>query len=211
MGKVSGTIKKNVATHILLRGRDIVVAATGLLLASPLLLAIAVGLFFTQKRVIFRQRRPGLNEDIFLLYKFSTLHDAPEGWREEDNQQARLTPIGKYLRQWSLDELPQLWNVLRGDMSLVGPRPLLPEYLPLYTAEERLRHSVPPGITGWAQINGRNALSFKQRFALDVWYVQHRSFALDCRILWLTLVRVFQRNGVYADTQTTSHLFDGTN
>ena len=131
--------------------------------------------------------------------------------KEEENQQDRLTPVGKWLRKTSLDELPQLWNVLKGDMSLVGPRPLLMDYLPLYTEEEKKRHSVKPGITGWAQIHGRNSLSFKQRFALDIWYVEHKRFSLDMEILWKTFLTVWRQEGIYANELTTSPKFDGTN
>ncbi len=193
------------------RIRDIFLASLGILLLSPLSLLICLGLWLTQGKVFFTQIRPGQNEQPFRLLKFSTLYDAAPGQDEAQQQQARLTPLGKYLRAASLDELPQLWNVLRGEMSLVGPRPLLMEYLPLYTAEERLRHSVRPGITGWAQVNGRNQLSFKQKFAYDCWYVAHRSHRLDLKILWLTVAKVFRREGVYANETTTAERYDGSN
>ena len=143
--------------------------------------------------------------------KFSTMRDILPGEKEEADQQGRLTPLGKWLRKTSLDELPQLWNVLKGEMSLVGPRPLLMDYLPLYTELEKKRHSVKPGITGWAQIHGRNSLSFKERFALDIWYVEHKRFSLDMEILWKTFLIVWRQEGIYADELTTSPKFDGTN
>ena len=148
---------------------------------------------------------------MFSLIKFSTLYDAPDGVDEAYRQQDRLTPVGKILRRCSLDELPQLFNVLKGDMSLVGPRPLLMDYLHLYTEEEKQRHRVMPGITGWAQVNGRNSIPFKERFKYDLWYVEHKSFKLDLYILGLTLTKVFKREGVYSDAFTTSPKFDGTN
>jgi lipopolysaccharide/colanic/teichoic acid biosynthesis glycosyltransferase len=193
------------------RLRDLAAALPLLLALMPLMLLIALALRLTQRRVLFAQWRPGLHEKPFKLLKFSTLYDAPPGVDEAADQQARLTPLGRYLRRWSLDELPQLWNVLCGEMSLVGPRPLLMDYLPLYTPEERLRHSVPPGITGWAQIHGRNALPFKARFQYDLWYARNRSHRLDVHILWKTAARAWAREGVYADAHTTSPRFDGSN
>lgn len=191
------------------RIRDLIIAALGLLLLSPLLVVIALALALSQERVFFRQVRPGYRERPFTLVKFSTLRDAPPGWTEHERQQERLTAIGKYLRRFSLDELPQLWNVLRGDMSLVGPRPLLMEYLPLYSDRQRRRHHVMPGITGWAQIHGRNRLPFGQRFELDLWYVDHKSFWLDARILLHTIWQALRAEGVYADNKTTSKPFRG--
>ena len=163
------------------RGLDVVVALAGLMILSPLLLVVALLVRLTLgSPVLFRQRRPGLGGRPFTLYKFRTMW-APGPGREGD--EARLTRLGGVLRDLSLDELPELWNVLRGDMSLVGPRPLLMEYLPLYTPEQARRHEVRPGITGWAQVNGRNAISWEQKFAHDVWYVDHRSGRLDLAIL----------------------------
>ena len=152
-----------------------------------------------------------MNEKPFTLIKFSTMRDALPGADEAEHQVERLTPIGKYLRKFSLDEIPQMINVIKGDMALVGPRPLLMEYLPLYRPNERRRHSVLPGITGWAQINGRNTISFRERFELDLWYVDHHSFWLDAKILWLTFFRIISREGVYQNEHTTSEKFDGTN
>ena len=154
--------------------------------------------------ILFRQQRPGLGGRSFLLYKFRTMR---EGEALPDAE--RLTPLGAALRRASLDELPQLFNVLRGEMSLVGPRPLLMEYLPLYSARQARRHEVLPGITGWAQVNGRNATSWPERFELDVWYVEHRSFGLDLKILWLTLARVFSGADVSQPGQATMEKFRG--
>lgn len=160
--------------------------------------------------VFFRQTRPGLNGRPFRMLKFRTMTDA----RGVDGQllpdAARLTPFGRFLRATSLDELPELWNVLKGDMSLVGPRPLLMEYLPLYSPEQFRRHEVRPGITGWAQVNGRNALSWEDKFKLDVWYVVHRSLWLDIRILWLTVRKVMVREGISAAGEATMPKFTGS-
>ena len=193
------------------RLRDVFVATLGLIMLAPLMLLISVLLLISQRRVFFIQLRPGLNGHPFRLIKFSTLYDVPPGQDEYFRQQDRLTPVGKILRQYSLDELPQLFNVLKGDMSLVGPRPLLMDYLDLYTQEEHRRHHVRPGITGWAQVNGRNQLSFKQRFAYDLWYLNHRSHFLDIKILGLTFLKVFRQEGVYANTWTTMEKFNGNN
>ena len=168
-------------------------------------------LWLTQPAVFFIQKRPGLNEKPFKLLKFSTLYDALPGEDETTNQLERLTPIGKYLRRWSLDEIPQLFNVISGEMSLVGPRPLLMEYLPLYSKEERLRHSVRPGITGWAQVNGRNILSFKEKFSYDIWYVKNRSFWLDLRIMFMTVKKVASGEGVTVDDKNTAPRYNGHN
>lgn len=193
------------------RLRDIVLCVLALAALWPLLLLIAISLQLTQKRVIFSHLRPGLYGKPFRLYKFSTMRDAPPGWDEAERQRERLTPVGKWLRELSLDELPQLWNVLKGDMSLVGPRPLLMDYLPLYTPEENRRHEVLPGITGWAQVNGRNALTFKAKFALDVWYVDHQSLWLDIEIMWMTVYNVLKKKDVYLNDITTMEKFNGNN
>ena len=193
------------------RLRDIILSFIGLIIFSPFILLIIIGLFFTQKKIFFTQLRPGKNEKPFRLIKFSTLRDIEEGENEYINQQARLTPLGKYLRKLSLDELPQLINVLKGEMSLVGPRPLLLQYLSIYTEEQRKRHLVKPGITGWAQVNGRNQISFSQKFEYDLWYIANRSHWLDIKIMLMTLIKVFKREAVYVDEKTTEELFDGTN
>lgn len=148
--------------------------------------------------VLFRQERPGRGERIFELVKFRTMTDARDETGRLMADDRRLTPFGRWLRSTSLDELPELWNVLKGEMSLVGPRPLLVQYLPRYSPEQRRRHEVPPGLTGWAQVNGRNAISWEQKFALDVWYVDHRNLGLDLRILFLTVWRVLSRSGISA-------------
>jgi lipopolysaccharide/colanic/teichoic acid biosynthesis glycosyltransferase len=161
--------------------------------------------------VLFKQVRPGLHGKPFKMVKFRTMTDerGPDGALLPDAQ--RLTPFGRFLRASSLDELPELWNVLKGEMSLVGPRPLLMEYLPLYSPEQARRHEVRPGITGWAQINGRNAISWTDKFALDVWYVDHRSLWLDIKILWLTVKKVLVRDGISAAGEATMSAFTGSN
>jgi sugar transferase EpsL len=153
--------------------------------------------------VLFRQRRPGLHGRIFTVLKFRTMSVDRERESQSQFDSHRVTPLGRILRQTSLDELPQLFNVLRGDMSLVGPRPLLPEYLPYYSNRELLRHTVRPGITGWAQVNGRNRLSWDQRLALDVWYAEHQSMLLDLRILYMTAIRVLQRRDINLDPRVS--------
>ena len=159
--------------------------------------------------IFFRQVRPGLHGQPFEMIKFRTMTDArgPDGAWLPDAE--RLTPFGRWLRATSLDELPELWNVLKGDMSLVGPRPLLMEYLPLYTPEQARRHEVRPGITGWAQVNGRNAISWEDKFKLDVWYVDNRSLWLDIKILWLTVKKVWRRDGISAAGEATMPKFTG--
>lgn len=177
------------------RGIDAVGAAAGLAVLSPVLAAIAVAVRLTQgSPVLFRQLRPGRGGVPFTLVKFRTMRALRAGEAKYRTDADRITPLGRFLRTTSLDELPELWNVLRGDMSLVGPRPLLMEYLDDYTAEEQRRHDVRPGITGWAAVNGRNALPFRQRLALDVWYVDHWSLWLDLRILARTVYQVLRRS-----------------
>jgi len=192
------------------RTLDLLVAASALMLLSPVIIAIA-GLVRARlgKPVFFKQRRPGLDGRIFELVKFRSMSDtrADDGTLASDAD--RLTPFGRWLRATSLDELPTLWNVLVGDMSLVGPRPLLPEYLPLYDAEQARRHAVRPGVTGWAQVNGRNALEWRERFGLDTWYVDNRSFALDLKILWLTAATVWRREGITAFDEAATSRFPG--
>lgn len=181
---------------------DIVVASVCLIVAGPLMIVVAIGIRATMgSPVLFRQRRPGLNGRLFTVLKFRTMCVDPERERQSQFDAHRVTPLGRILRHSSLDELPQLFNVLRGDMSLVGPRPLLPEYLPYYSEREALRHTVRPGITGWAQVNGRNRLSWDERLALDVWYAEHQSMLLDLRILYLTAIRVLQRRDINLNPQ----------
>ena len=187
------------------------VAGAGLLLLAPLLAAIAIAVAVGLGRpILFRQARPGLRGRPFTLLKFRTMRDAVGPDRSPLPDSARMTPLGTFLRSWSLDELPELWNVIRGEMSLVGPRPLLTEYLPLYTPDQARRHDVRPGITGWAQVHGRNALSWDEKFALDLWYVDHRSFLLDLKILALTLRNVLARHGINAENSATMPRFTGS-
>jgi sugar transferase EpsL len=193
------------------RALDVVVAALALVVLSPLLagLALAVRVLLGGP-VLFRQRRPGLGGRPFELLKFRTMTDRRDATGTLLPDEVRLTAFGRWLRATSLDELPELVNVLRGDMSLVGPRPLLMEYLPLYTAEQARRHEVLPGITGWAQVNGRNALSWEDRFALDLWYVEHRSLGLDLRILGRTVLKVLRAEGINQPGHATQERFRGT-
>jgi lipopolysaccharide/colanic/teichoic acid biosynthesis glycosyltransferase len=190
---------------------DCVVALAGIVVLSPLLLIIvALVRWRLGSPVLFRQQRPGLGGRPFTLVKFRTMTDAraADGAAAPDAQ--RLTAFGRFLRSTSLDELPELYNVLVGDMSLVGPRPLLMEYLSLYNAHQRRRHEVRPGITGWAQVNGRNAITWERKFDLDVWYVDNASFLLDLKILWLTLWRVLRREGISAADSATAERFTGS-
>lgn len=190
---------------------DIVIAGAALIvLAVPLLVLTWLVRRRLGEPALFRQARPGLNARPFTMLKFRTMTDArgADGQLLPDAQ--RLTPFGRFLRSTSLDELPELWNVLRGDMSLVGPRPLLMEYLPLYTPQQARRHDVRPGVTGWAQVNGRNALSWEEKFELDVWYVDHHTVWLDLRILWLTLRKVLVREGISAAGEATMSKFTGS-
>lgn len=196
---------------ILKRLFDIVCSALALLLLWPVFLVLFVLVRFKLgSPALFQQERPGLNGHPFLMIKFRTMLDARDAGGNPLPDELRLTDFGRLLRASSLDELPELWNVLKGDMSLVGPRPLLMEYLPLYDAEQIRRHEVRAGITGWAQVNGRNALGWKEKFALDVWYVDNHSFWLDIRILLLTVRKVFVREGISAEGQTTMPKFTGT-
>jgi lipopolysaccharide/colanic/teichoic acid biosynthesis glycosyltransferase len=193
---------------VLKRALDVAASAAALLALSPVLAAVALAVAVGMGRpVLFVQVRPGLRGRPFRIYKFRTMRDAagPDGRPLADAE--RLTPFGRFLRASSLDELPELWNVLRGDMSLVGPRPLLMEYLPLYSPRQARRMEVRPGITGWAQVNGRNAAGWAERFEMDVWYVDHRSLRLDLRILLLTLLRVAGRQGVSQEGHATVEYF----
>lgn len=190
---------------------DIVVSGWALMLLLPVFLMIGLLIRCNMGGpVLFRQTRPGLFGQPFQMIKFRTMTDACDASGALLPDQDRLLPLGKMLRNFSLDELPEFWNVLKGEMSLVGPRPLLMEYLPLYNAEQARRHQVKPGLTGWAQINGRNALSWEEKFKLDVWYVDHQSFYLDIKILFLTVYKVFKREGINQSDQVTMHKFTGT-
>jgi sugar transferase EpsL len=184
---------------------DVVGAVIGLVIGAPFMIVIALAVRLTiGGPVLFRQERIGLGSRRFVLLKFRTMRDGPEEDRE------RLTRLGMLLRRTSLDELPELWNVLVGEMSLVGPRPLLVEYLPLYSDEQARRHRVRPGVTGWAQVNGRNSISWDQKLAYDVWYVEHRSAWLDLRILALSIVRVLSAQGISQDGHATAEKFRGS-
>jgi sugar transferase EpsL len=190
---------------------DVVVAGALLILLAPLLGSVAVIVAITMGRpVLFRQQRPGLHGDVFTILKFRTMTDATDANGSPLPDSVRLTPLGRALRRMSLDELPELVNVLRGDMSLVGPRPLLTEYLSRYSAEQLRRHDVRPGITGWSQVNGRNTLTWEERLALDVWYVDNRSFRLDLRILRMTVRYVVKREGIAHPGVATMERFQGT-
>ncbi len=196
---------------MLKRALDVLGSGAGLVVLSPVLAGVALAVRLSLGTpVLFRQVRPGRGGRPFTMYKFRTMRDARDARGEPLPDAERLTAVGRFIRSTSLDELPELVNVLRGDMSLVGPRPLLLEYLPLYTAEQARRHEVRPGITGWAQVNGRNALSWEEKFELDVWYVEHRSFWLDLKILLLTVVKVFAREGVSQEGQATMEKFRGS-
>lgn len=189
---------------------DILMAFTLLILLMGPLLVLAIMIRCKLgSPILFSQNRPGLNGVPFKLFKFRTMTDAVDAQGHLLSDENRLTPFGRLLRRTSLDELPELWNVLKGDMSLVGPRPLLMEYLPLYTQEQSRRHEVRPGITGWAQVNGRNLLSWDERFELDVWYVDHHSILLDIKILFITIKKVFKREGISAKGEATMPKFKG--
>jgi len=190
---------------------DLVVSVPLLLLLSPLLVAVAVLVrLFLGYPVLFRQERPGFRGKIFTLHKFRTMTDARDATGKLLPDEHRLTAFGRWLRKLSLDELPQLWNVVRGDMSLVGPRPLLPRYLPRYTPEQARRHEVRPGITGWAQVNGRNVITWEEKFQFDVWYVDHYSLSRDLKILFFTFAQLFRPSGTSAANHATMPEFMGT-
>jgi lipopolysaccharide/colanic/teichoic acid biosynthesis glycosyltransferase len=190
---------------------DFIASVFGLLLLAPI---IAIVAFLILQRlgspILFRQVRPGKYGKPFEMIKFRTMRDAFDENGRPLSDTERITPFGRFLRSSSLDELPELWNVLKGDMSLVGPRPLLMQYLPLYSKEQSRRHDVRPGVTGWAQINGRNAISWEEKFALDVWYVDNRTLWLDIKILFMTLKKVFVKEGITADGHVTIEPFTGS-
>lgn len=190
---------------------DVFCAVLAITMLSPVLVVLAFVVRLTFGRpVFFRQTRPGQGGRPFQMVKFRTMRDAVDAHGDPLSDEQRLTRLGGFLRASSLDELPELWNVIKGDMSLVGPRPLLMEYLPLYSPEQARRHEVRPGITGWAQVNGRNSLSWEEKFRLDVWYVDHWSLWLDMRILWLTIRKVVLREGISAAGEATMPRFTGT-
>ena len=189
------------------------IAFVGLLCIGWLIIIVAIWLHFANKGAgaFFYQERPGKDAKIFKVIKFKTMTDERDADGNLLPDAERLTKVGKFVRSTSIDELPQLINVLKGDMALIGPRPLMPKYLKLYTPEQMRRHEVRPGITGWAQVHGRNELSFTERFKLDVWYVDHLTFALDLRIFFMTILKIFKREGISAEGQATMEAFNGTN
>lgn len=189
---------------------DFILALTGLLIISPIFIVFFVALAIANEgKPFFLQRRPGKNGKIFTIIKFKTMNDKTDSEGNLLSDAERLTAVGSFVRKTSIDEIPQLINVLIGDMALIGPRPLLVQYLPLYDEHQARRHEVRPGITGWAQINGRNAISWEEKFNLDVWYVDHVSFMLDLKIIFLTIKKVFIREGISADGHVTIEPFKG--
>jgi lipopolysaccharide/colanic/teichoic acid biosynthesis glycosyltransferase len=190
---------------------DIIASLLALIVLFPVLFIVNLKVAKNLgKPVLFRQKRPGLKGDIFEILKFRSMRDIVDEYGQPLSDSERLTPFGEKLRSSSLDELPGLLSVLKGDMSLVGPRPLLVEYLPLYSKEQAKRHHVRPGITGWAQVNGRNAISWEEKFRLDIWYVENQSFWLDIKILFLTIKKVFFKDGISADGEVTMSKFTGS-
>ena len=190
---------------------DVTAAVLVLIFFSPLFIGVYLLLILSQNSAFFTQDRPGKNGKVFKLIKFKTMSDKRDAQGNLLPDAERLTKVGKWVRSTSLDELPQLINVLKGDMSLIGPRPLLINYLPLYSETQKRRHEVKPGITGWAQVNGRNAISWNKKFEYDVWYVDHLSFLLDCKIVWRTIKKVIIREGISSDTSVTMEPFKGNN
>jgi lipopolysaccharide/colanic/teichoic acid biosynthesis glycosyltransferase len=189
---------------------DLTLSLIVFLVLSPIFILVTIFLFFSNNgKPFFFQLRPGKNERIFRIIKFKTMNDKRDKEGNLLSDEKRLTTIGKLVRKTSLDEIPQLLNVIKGDMSLIGPRPLLIAYLPLYNEFQKRRHEVRPGITGWAQVNGRNAISWQQKFEYDVWYVDHVSFPLDMRILWITFKKVFRSEGISSGTSATMEVFTG--
>jgi len=199
---------KNYFKHLF----DFLAAFFGLILLSPIFIVVMIGLYFAnQGKPFFFQARPGKNERIFKIIKFKTMNDKKDEHGNLLSDAERLTPIGAFVRKTSLDEIPQLINVLKGDMSLIGPRPLLPQYLSLYNAEQKRRHEVRPGITGWAQVNGRNAISWKRKFELDVEYVDNLSLLMDLKVFFTTFKKVFKSEGISQEGQATAEPFNGDN
>ena len=199
--------------HFFKRFFDVIISLTALVCLSPILVVVTIWLHFANKGAgaFFLQERPGKNAKIFKIIKYKTMTDERDANGNLLPDAERLTKVGRFVRSTSLDELPQLINVLKGDMSLIGPRPLLPEYLPLYSASQARRHEVRPGITGWAQVNGRNAISWPKRFELDVWYVDNVSLLTDIKILFITAKKVLYRSNISSSTAATMEPFDGNN
>lgn len=189
---------------------DIIFSVILIILFAPIFIIVSLLILATMGRpILFAQSRPGHKEKIFGIYKFRTMSNEKDEKGELLPDSQRLHGVGKFIRSTSLDELPQLFNVLKGEMSFVGPRPLLVEYLPLYNEKQRIRHDVRPGITGWAQVNGRNAISWEQKFEHDIWYVEHQSFFLDMKILWMTMIKLFKRSGISSANSVTMEKFEG--
>ena len=192
------------------RAFDITISGLALIVLSPLLAVVALLVRIKHgSPVLFSQERPGLNEKVFRMYKFRSMTNERDENGELLPDEKRLTGFGKFLRATSLDELPELWNIFRGDLSLIGPRPLLVRYLPLYSERQHLRHSVRPGMTGWAQVHGRNTVSWQEKFEYDVWYAEHISFGLDFKIFFMTIGKVLKREGINSDTAATMEEFRG--
>lgn len=191
---------------------DFVISFLGILILSPIILVVTFGLFLANNgKPFFIQSRPGKDGLLFQIIKFKTMNDKKNANGELLPDAGRLTTMGSFVRRTSLDEIPQLINVIKGDMSLIGPRPLLPQYLPLYNEEQKRRHLVRPGITGWAQVNGRNAISWQKKFELDVWYVDNISFQTDCKVFFATFSKVFKSEGINQTGQATAEPFNGSN
>lgn len=192
---------------------DFLISLTALMIIWPILLLVTILLTICNKGAgaFFFQERPGLNEKIFKIIKFKTMTDERDAEGNLLPDEKRLTKVGKFVRSTSIDELPQLWNVLVGDMALIGPRPLLVQYLPLYSKEQARRHEVRPGITGWAQCHGRNAITWTKKFEYDVWYVDHCTFMTDIKVIWITIKKVLVRDGISHDGQATMEVFNGNN
>lgn len=206
-------MRQNLYECFLKRGIDIIGSGCVLLILSIPLAAISVWLHFANKGAgaFFLQERPGKDSKIFKVVKFKTMTDERDADGNLLPDEKRLTKVGRFVRSTSIDELPQLWNVLKGDMSLIGPRPLLVQYLPLYSPEQARRHEVRPGITGWAQCHGRNAISWQKKFELDVWYVDHISFVTDCKVILTTIKKVLGRENISSATSATMEVFNGNN
>lgn len=206
-------INMNLYKKFFKRAIDVTASGCALLVLSVPLAAVTVWLHFANKGAgaFFFQERPGKNGKIFKVVKFKTMTDERDANGNLLPDAKRLTKVGRLVRSTSIDELPQLWNVFKGDMSLIGPRPLLVQYLPLYSPEQARRHEVRPGITGWAQCHGRNAISWKKKFELDVWYVDHISFATDCKVIWTTIRKVLKRADISQDGEATMEFFNGNN
>ncbi|MBK8946929.1 MAG: sugar transferase [Ignavibacteriae bacterium] len=191
---------------------DFIISFLLLFLSSPIIVVVSVILAISNNgKILFTQMRPGKNEQFFNLYKFKTMNDKKDSDSNLLPDEKRITKIGQLIRKFSLDELLQFVNVLKGDMSLIGPRPLLIEYLPLYNEQQKKRHNVKPGITGWAQVNGRNAISWEEKFKLDVWYVENISFILDLKIFFMTVLKIFKKEGINSEGMATAPKFNGKN